>query len=174
MESTVYIIDTSAILSGKHLPTESSVLITTPGVDGELQPGGKDYRRYSLLKEQGLEIRSPTSNALQKVKQTASSTGDNQRVSSTDLEVLALAYDFLQSGKKIILLTDDYSMQNLADTLQIPFLSIAQQGITKRFKWHCRCPGCKRDFHKPVDICPICGTATRMVHDRSHQGKKKQ
>jgi len=174
MVSKVYVVDTSAILSGKHLPTDSSILVTTPGVDSELQPGGKDYRRYSFLKEQGLEIRSPSPEAIQQVKKIATSTGDNTRVSSTDVEVLALAYDFLQSAKDVVLLTDDYSMQNLADALHISYLSMSQKGITKRFKWRCRCPGCKRDFHKPVDICPICGTATRLVHNHSRQGKKKQ
>lgn len=152
----------------------SSSLVTTPGVDAELQPGGRDYRRYALLKEQGLQIQTPSQDALQHVRDAAASTGDEARLSSTDIEVLALTLELHNSSSDtVILLTDDYSMQNIADTLHLSYLSLSQRGITKRFKWHCRCPGCKRDFGKPVDICPVCGTPTCLVRQRFRNEKKK-
>ena len=160
----IIIIDTSAILSGKQISIDDAKMITTPGVSSELRPGGRDYRAFEHLMEKGLIIESPSQDSIKKIKKTAEETGDIQRLSSADIEILALAVDISITGEKeLLLLTDDYSIQNVAEALKIPFQGVSQQKITKKFKWLCCCPGCGKRFSESRKICTICGTATKLV-----------
>ena len=164
MKTKVFIIDTSAILSGKPINLEDVMLVTTPGVSSELKPGGRDYQSFQLLQEKGLSILPPSKESTNKINKTAAKTGDKDRLSSADIEILALALDINQdSNKQAIILTDDYSIQNVAHVLNIQFQGFAQRRITKKFKWQCRCPGCKKRFNESIKICPICGTATKFA-----------
>jgi UPF0271 protein len=162
MKKQIFIIDTSAILSGKPINLDNSSMVTTPAVSKELNPGGRDYQTFELLKEKGLVIHLPSKEALNKVKKIAQRTGDDARLSSADIEVVALAIDLNNNPKqKATILTDDYSIQNIASSLEIKFEGFSQKGITKKFKWASRCPGCKKQFNKITKICPICGTITK-------------
>ena len=162
MKKQVFILDTSAFLSGKPIQMSTATLITTPGVSGELRPGGRDFRHFELLQEIGLTIHLPSKESLTRVKQTAKETGDDRRLSEADTEVIALALDINKDPtQEAAILSDDYSIQNVASTLKIKFFGFSQKGITKKFKWVSRCPGCGKRFTEIMTICPICGTATR-------------
>jgi UPF0271 protein len=159
-----YVIDTSAILSGKPINLSGSEIVTTPSVSNELSPGGQDYQNFQYLKEKGLDIIKPNKKAINQIKESSAKTGDRSRLSDTDIEILALALELKRKNKyEIIILTDDYSIQNVADSLNIRFEAINQAGITKRFKWDYRCRGCGKIFKDSIKICPICGTETRRV-----------
>jgi UPF0271 protein len=162
MKRHVIILDTSAILCGKPIHFPDTTLVTSPAISNELTPGGKDYQRFEFLKETGLTIQTPSQEALRKVKKTAQKTGDDRRLSPADIEILALAIDLNQEpDTDTAILTDDYSIQNVAAVLGVRFLGFSQNIITQKFKWVSRCPGCGKQFNEPVDICPICGTKTR-------------
>jgi endoribonuclease Nob1 len=162
MKKQFIILDTSALLSGKPIHFNDASLVTTPGVSNELTPGGRDYQAFEFLKETGLTIHAPSDEAVQQIKKTAKETGDDRRLSPADIEILALALDInKEPDQEATILTDDYSIQNIASTLHIKFEGFSQKGITKKFKWVSRCPGCRKQFNEPTKICPICGTATR-------------
>jgi len=164
MKKQVFIIDTSAILSGKPLDIPQGILLTTSGVSEELSPGGRDYRTFQLLIEKGLQIHAPTKTSLHLVQQRAKETGDDQRLSTADVEILALALDYKgEADCEVTILTDDYSIQNVALLLNLRFQGFSQKEITQRFQWISHCPGCKRRFQKPVDVCPVCGTTTHVI-----------
>jgi UPF0271 protein len=170
MKKQVFVIDTSAILSGKPLHDPKLTLVTTPGVSNEFNPGGQDFRTFELLKELGLAIHAPSLESVSFVKKTAQKTGDDRRLSTADIEVVALALDInKRPNHEAIILSDDYSIQNVASTLNVKFQVILQKGITKKFKWVSRCPGCGRQFHETKKICPICGTATKssLLHKKN-------
>jgi len=159
-----YILDTSAILSGKPINLDNVSLVTPPGISNELKPGGRDHRLFQFLIERGLTIQSPTKKSIDKIKNISSKTGDSSRLSTTDIEILALALDISKDDEKeAIILTDDYSIQNVAHVLKIKFETISQSGITKRFKWSYRCRGCGKKFKENIKICPICGAETKTV-----------
>ena len=163
MKKYVFIIDTSAILSGKPIELGEASMITAPAISEELKPGGRDYRTFQFLLEKGLSIRYPSEKSLGTIQKTAKETGDVNRLSSADIEILALALDINKDkDAEAIILTDDYSIQNVASTLNIEYRSLSQRGIIKKYKWQYRCPGCKKQFKKSVKICPICGTETRV------------
>lgn len=164
MTQTVYILDTSALLSGKPINITNGLLITTPGVAGELRPGGRDYRAFQLLREKGLCLYEPTPPSLARCREAAARSGDISRLSPTDLEVLAVALDInADPQQEAMILTDDYSIQNLARSLNIKYMGLSQDGITRKITWIVCCPGCGRRFPDKISICPVCGTKTRVM-----------
>jgi UPF0271 protein len=170
MKKQVFIIDTSAILSGKPIRFNNVSIVTTPAVSDELSPGGRDFRTFELLKEIGLAIHAPSKEAINRVKKIAQQTGDDSRLSFADIEILALAIDIdKESDEEATILTDDYSIQNVASTLQIKFQGFSQKGITKKYKWVSRCPGCKKQFNEITKICPVCGTIIKssLLHKKN-------
>jgi len=163
-KSRIFIIDTSAILSGKPINLDNAIMITTSSVSNELKPGGRDYQALQFLMEKGLSINSPSQDSIDKIKTISNETGDLDRLSEADMSVLALALDInADDDKEAIILTDDYSIQNVAYVLNIKFESISQRGITKRFIWSRRCLGCGKNFKENLKICPICGSATKSI-----------
>ena len=159
-----YVIDTSAILSGKPINLGDVEIFTTPKVSDELKSGGRDYQNFQYLKEKGLNIYTPDKKIIEQVRKISEKTGDQYRLSITDIELIALALELNRNGKyEIIILTDDYSIQNVANELNLKFQSINQSGITKRFKWDYRCRGCGKLFKDSIKVCPICGTETRSI-----------
>jgi endoribonuclease Nob1 len=163
MKQHYFIIDTSAILSGLPLNLGDVLMVTTPKVAAELQPGGRDHRTFELLQSKGLIIQQPSHESIQTINTTAKDIGERDRLSPADIEILALAYEIKnQMNADVVILSDDYSIQNIASTLSINFQAVSQQGITKKFKWRYRCPGCKKQFDHEVKTCPICGTQTKL------------
>jgi UPF0271 protein len=163
MKINVFIIDTSAILSGKTINLGEAEMITSQAISEEFKPGGRDYRNFQFLLEKGLSIRYPSKESLAIIQKTAEETGDKDRLSTGDIETLALALDINKDvNKEAIILTDDYSIQNVATTINIKYQSFSQRGIIKKIKWQYHCPGCKKQLKKSFKICPICGTETRL------------
>lgn len=145
----LYILDTSSILSGIFFEGRKA---TTPGVIGEIKPGGHSWRLLEFMRNSGLEIISPPEEALEEVKKAAKRTGDYANLSEVDMEVIALAY-----YKKGLLLTDDYSMQNVARELGLDYKGIMEEGIKEKFYWIYRCRDCGKIFEEFYEECPVCG-----------------
>jgi UPF0271 protein len=163
MEKKAYILDSSAVLSGKSISPTDGDLFTTPGICSEFKKGGRDYRIFQFLIERGLSIISPSKKSISMINKVADTTGDIGRLSKADIEVLALALDKQKENREVIILTDDYSIQNVAHAIGIKFKSIAQKGIKREFKWAYVCSGCGKKFDKHIKICPICGKVTKTI-----------
>jgi UPF0271 protein len=153
------VLDTSALFAMQDLPPGAEVCVT-PGVLAELKKY-KD-RRVDLWGEL-LKVSEPSAEAMKKVKKAAQRTGDSGRISPTDAEVLALALDL---GATVM--TDDYSIQNLAAYLGVPFFPIGTKGIKQMFRWRWRCTGCGRLLDKEYPECPVCGSPLKSVRSREH------
>ncbi len=160
-KSKIYILDTSAILSGKPINLDANI-VTTRGVAKEFSPGGKDYLNFQFLLEKGLKIQDPTKESMKQINDISIKTGDKQRLSEADKEILALAVE-LNKNDEAIILTDDYSIQNVAQELKIKFETISKQGITKKFKWTYQCRGCGKKFKENINTCPICGSSIKYT-----------
>ncbi len=172
--SGIYVIDTSSILSGKTIYTNENMFVTAPGVSSEISPGGKDYQKFELLKETGLKIVSPTSDSINKIKKIAKKTGDYDRLSSTDIEVLAISLDLKNDNKFPIILSDDYSIQNVAEFIGIKYQNISQKKISKKFIWLSRCTGCGKKFKEHINVCPICGSKIKKIIGKKSEINRKK
>ncbi|UCE37016.1 MAG: hypothetical protein JSW00_16215 [Thermoplasmata archaeon] len=151
-----FVLDTSAILSGKDFSSEYE-LYSSPGILKEIEHG-RMRRRLDYLLESGLKVMSPSKETLKTVRECAQDTGDIARISEADIEILSLAKEL-----DAVLVTDDYSIQNLASKLHVKYQGAAQEGITRIIEWSYRCRGCGRyweDFH---DSCPVCGSELKTT-----------
>ena len=171
IKSKIYIIDSSALLSGKQINFDDAVLLTTSGVSNEFTPGGQDYNNFQFLIEKGMKIRDPTKESIIKIYTESKKTGDFDRLSNADKEIIALALD-LKNDNNVTILTDDYSIQNVANAIGLKFESISQKVIKKSFKWSFRCTGCGKKFKDNINICPICGSAIKNTISKKKSLKK--
>jgi endoribonuclease Nob1 len=151
-----FILDTSALFSMERLPEGES--FTTPGVIAELNKYGDQRVQYW---EDALVVTEPSRPMLMEVKGVAERTGDDARLSPVDLGLLALAKEL---GGTI--LTDDYSIQNVAKTMSLEYRPVGLRGIKEVFAWKYRCSGCGRVWEKNYPECPVCGRSLRSTRSR--------
>jgi UPF0271 protein len=103
-----------------------------------------------------VKVLEPSASSLGEVERSTRETGD--RLSKTDMKLLALALDVKRQGKKPEILTDDYSIQNLARVLGVGFCGLGEKGIRKVFRWISVCPSCGRSFPPFERECRYCGS----------------
>ena len=151
-----FVLDASAILSGKDFPVNYE-LYSSPKILEEIRYG-RMRMRLDFLIEAGLKVMSPSDESLERVIKCANKTGDMARVTDADIEILSLAKEL-----DAVLLTDDYSIQNLAEELNVKYQGVAQKEITKKIKWLYRCKGCGRYWEEMHDSCPVCGSKLKTT-----------
>lgn len=119
-----------------------------------------DVRLRIAIENGKLKVRTPNEASLNKVRASANVVGDSFFLSETDLQVLALAIELKTEGYDPLVVTDDYSIQNVANQIEIEFTSLATFGIRRRLHWTRYCPACHRQ--QPADSklkkCEVCGT----------------
>lgn len=155
------VLDTSALLAGRPLGPGEATLVPS-AVMGELRPGGRDRRHLDLLLAAGARLVEAAPADRARVRAAAEEGGESGRLSDADVDVLAVA---LEVGGEIV--TDDYTVLNLARRLAIPTRTLVTRGITEEYRFVPRCTGCGRFYEKMLPDCPVCGSALKMVKDRS-------
>jgi len=152
-----FVLDATAIRSGMTIAGEG--WFTTPSVINEIRLGrqGKDM---ALLADLSITVKSPSDDYVDRVRSAAEKTGDINRLSGTDIDILALALEL--DGT---LITDDYSVQNIASILKLQYKT-ALTGIREIIHWTYRCRGCGKFFEKEQTDCPVCGSEIGMVKKR--------
>jgi len=150
-----YVLDSSVLLSGKDLLLDD--MYCTPEVLREVRSKGPTVQLMSMI-ETKVEVRSPSEEAMAKVSELAGKTGDVKRLSPTDIGVLALAVDL-----QATILTDDYSIQNVADEMGLAYRGLSFPNIQKKIEWGYRCKGCGRHFDEWKKECPVCGSEIRTT-----------
>ena len=149
------ILDSSAILSGKFNIADHE-FYTSPSISQELEKSEMNDK-YNYLIDAGLRIMAPSNNSVDRVRSGAKKTGDINRLSEPDIELLSLALEL--DG---VILTNDYSIQNLASELNIRFLSPDEEKISNVITWQFQCKGCAQIFEEKQKECPICGSELRF------------
>ena len=157
----VVVLDTSAFIAGFDPFSISEELYTAPLVREEILGGSMSWVRFKTAVESGkLKVKMPDSVFLDEVKASANAVGDTFFLSEVDLQVLALALELKSQGRNPLIVTDDYSIQNVANQLSMQFASLATFGIRFRLHWIRYCPACHRKY--PADYtsrkCEVCGT----------------
>ncbi len=147
-----YVLDSSALLSGKEFEGE---LFIVPGVQRELRKYGVTPQLAAFL-DTKVRILTPAKEAIIQIQNKAKETGDDRRLSPVDMDLLALA-----SELSATLVTDDYSIENLAKALGIPYEAVMMPPITEEVRWKYRCTGCRKIWPEWHDACPICGAPLR-------------
>ncbi len=147
-----YILDTSAIISGKNLPFDGDYYIPE-SVLNEI----KFTDKLSVFLER-LKVYNPNEESIEKAIEYAKKTGDIHKLSKTDIDVIALAIKI-----KGIVITDDYAIQNVLKFIGLQYSGLSEKEISKIFQWKYRCTGCMRYYEKYYDSCPVCGSKLKLV-----------
>lgn len=171
----VVILDTSAFLAGFDPFASEEEQVTVPKVEEEIKRNSMIKVRFMTAIESGkLKIKSPSENFAAKTKSSAIKVGDSFKLSGADMELLALALEYKESGCVPQIVTDDYSIQNVATQLGIEFYALGTFGIKRLLEWIRYCPACHREY--PADCktkeCQICGTELKRKPRRTMKNLK--
>jgi UPF0271 protein len=155
------VLDTSAFLAGFDPFSVSEKQFTSPTVEDEIRANSMSWVRFKAAAENGkVKVKSPSKEYLKKVTASAKKVGDAFFLSETDIELLALASELKAEGCTPQIVTDDYSIQNVATQLGIEFVALATFGISRLLEWIRYCPACYKKY--PADYksttCKVCGT----------------
>lgn len=160
------VLDSSALLVGKY--PEMDEMLTTPDVIRELEKKGMTSELRSFI-EVKVRVASPSEEGMGRVMEASLESGDSERLSQTDTGLLALALD-----ERATILTDDYSIQNLAMVLGIEYKGVMFPEITKRVSWRYRCVGCGRSYEDHSDVCEVCGSRLRTYRKEEENIEKQK
>jgi rRNA maturation endonuclease Nob1 len=161
LEKKIIILDTSAFIAGFDPFLVSEKQYTVPDVRNELDKGSLQWIRFNNAINSGkVIIIKPKLNYYEKVIEISKKLGDIRSLSNADLQVLALALELKNWNSKPLILTDDYSIQNVANKIGIEFASIITFGIRYRVKWILYCPACYHRYPSDYKLnsCKICGS----------------
>jgi UPF0271 protein len=171
----VIVLDTSAFLAGFDPFSLSEEQVTVPKVEEEIRKNSIILVRFKTALENGkLKVKAPSEEFLNKAKASSTKVGDSFLLSETDKQLLALALELKATGYAPQIVTDDYSIQNVATQLRIEFLALATFGIKRLLEWIRYCPACHREY--PANFsskeCLVCGTELKRKPRRAVKSLK--
>ncbi|VVB60235.1 Endoribonuclease Nob1 [uncultured archaeon] len=148
----IYILDSNVFLHGMQSIFAEKPCVTVYGVVEEMKstPAAIEIDRFMLS---GLQILEPTKESIGEAEKAREKTQD--KLSKTDVLIVALALDFKKKGKSAVIITDDYGVQNLAKVLKLEYSGVMQEGIKREIAWTGKCTAC--GFKTNEKICPNCG-----------------
>lgn len=157
-----YVLDSTALFNAKDFPADFEIVVPQ-GVIDELNRHELS-ERVSLLLGTRISLFSPSEESRKKVESASNETGDIDRLSSTDIDVISLA---LELGTPII--SDDYSIQNVSEILGIQCIPMEESGIKKIYFWKYRCRGCGKEYSRKQQQCDVCGQELKSFRHKSRE-----
>jgi UPF0271 protein len=155
----IIVLDTSAFLAGYDPFTQTDEQVTAPKVEEEILRNNMIKLRFQTAVESGkVKIIAPAKDTA--AKDQAAKVGDSYKLSETDMQLLSLALELKQQGYTPQIVTDDYSIQNVAKQLGIEFCALATFGIKRQLEWVRYCPACFKQYPAETKFkeCQVCGT----------------
>ena len=158
-DSDIFILDSSAFYAGFYRSINLKFYTTTTIIK-EIKHILNTSLSLDLLISSGvLVIQDPVIESINKIIDTAHHTGDIKKLSKADISILSLAY---QMNKTLV--SDDYSIQNVAKFLGIKTISLGNKGIVKLRKWKNFCKTCEKQYPPYIKECTICGNPTKRKY----------
>jgi len=160
----IIVLDTSAFIAGFDPLTIQNEQYSVPLVKEELVSNSLAWTRLTTaIGSAKLKIKQPNAEFVDKVREASKKVGDILSLSEADQQVLALALELKSSGYTPLIVTDDYSIQNVANQIGVEFAPLMTFGIRYRLHWILYCPACHKKY--PSDykfkICEVCGTVLK-------------
>lgn len=158
MQKMIYILDASAIIGGFY--SKSNINLTTSEVILEIKDLKSSLLLQSAIENGHIRVEEPEDKDIEETNKIIESSGDILRLSKVDRDIIALSLKFKRKGYSPIVVTDDYSMQNVLKSINIPFRSVLTEGIKEIYNWVKICKGCKKKYSSDYDFedCEICGS----------------
>ena len=155
LKKRILVIDSPAFINLKIplQPLGNTVYVTTPGVLNELKDRMSELHASVALMQRVIKVESPSESSLKEIKKVLRILGED--ISRTDISVVALALDYKKRGENVAILTDDYSLANVANYMDLKVKLLTKKEFKSVIKWRYQCPSCKRYF-KEKKRCPFC------------------
>lgn len=159
----VYVLDTSTLLAGIQLMLEGRMYVTSRVV-GEVIDSENRSKLELAISLGKVKVVEPNDHYVRLARRIALRLGEHTSLSDADISVAALALELKDKGYKVIVLTDDYALQNLLKSLGIECKGYRTRGISRVQKYIMKCPGCGYVSKKWGEkICPRCGTQLKKT-----------
>ena len=113
----------------------------------------------ALIDAGNLVVLQPDEKSITTVKGAAKKSGDIINLSKADISILALAYELQRA-----LVTNDYTIANVAASLHIVVKTIAISGIKGIRQWSAVCPACEKSYPPETTECKICGNRLKYKY----------
>ncbi len=154
----IYILDASALINGFY-SKDSRNLMTSTTVS-EIKDLNTEILLNNLIDEEILEIVDVNYEDDFSLHETLLDSGDYMRLSATDKDIVFLATKLSNEYEEVVVVTDDYSMQNTLKLMNIRYKSVLTKGIDETVSWKKICKGCKKEYPSDYeyDDCEICGS----------------
>ncbi len=131
------VFDTNIFLKGINFHLVNSNIYTTPSVIQEIEVEKYELKNRTIIgrikagiESKKLILKSPSEYYTTLIKTHAKSIGDLSKLSSTDIELIALTLELEKSeGACVTLYTDDYTMENLCKRFGIKYSPVFREGI---------------------------------------------
>lgn len=157
----VVILDTGALLAKyyRYIDRSRYSIYTTESAVLEV----KDYENKQALEEAIelglLYVVKPGQDYLERAIYNARSIGALHKLSRTDIEIAALAEQLKDHSIVVMVITDDYELQNLLLHMEVGFKPLRTIGIRESRIYTAQCPVCGYVPGKPgEDKCPFCNS----------------
>jgi len=157
----IIVLDTSAFIAGFDPLTIQSEQYSVPLVKDELVSDSLPWTRLTTaVGSAKLKIRQPNAEFMDRIKEASRKVGDALSLSEADKQVLALALELKSTGYSPLIVTDDYSIQNVANQIDVEFAPLMTFGIRFRLQWIRYCPACHKKYPSDyrLKVCGVCGT----------------
>ena len=161
LDNIIYVADVSAL--AKYTP--DSKIYTTNNIIDEVKLNENKTKelRISLIDSKinkgEIIIKDPKKQFLQEAKDVAVKTGDLKVMSKADISLVALSIELDREEHRVIVLSDDFAVQNICNETGVSVLNIVGQKIKKTIRWKNKCILCNKKFpndYKDKD-CNYCG-----------------
>lgn len=158
MSKNFQVLDASAFIGG-YRPTDKNNF-TISEITEEVRDLKSKMILDNAITDGNLTIIEPDIQFIKEIDEVIRSSGDVFRLSEVDKKLVALALQIKDQKGGAVVLTDDYSMQNVLKIIEIPFKSVLTSGIKEIYGWKLICRGCKREYFDDYahDDCEICGS----------------
>jgi len=160
----IIVLDTSAFIAGFDPLTIQNEQYSVPLVKEELVSNSLAWTRLTTaIGSAKLKIKQPSAEFVEKVREASKKVGDILSLSEADQQVLALALELKGSGYTPLIVTDDYSIQNVANQIDVEFAPLMTFGIRYRLHWILYCPACHKKYPSDYKLktCEVCGTVLK-------------
>lgn len=152
MTDEIYVLDAAVFIKNATSWFNDKICVTSYLVYEEMLSlqARMEFERMQL---QNIQFYVPSDKSRRQVAKKAKGL----KLSKTDLEILAIAYELFKRDKKVIVVTDDYWIQNVAMSLGIGYKGVERNEISKTLKWKKICESCKHE-QEEGDRCERCGS----------------
>ncbi|WP_371803265.1 hypothetical protein [Candidatus Lokiarchaeum ossiferum] len=177
----IIVLDNTAFVSGFNLnlvtfQNPAIQMYITMDIYDEALKNPRSKQIIEIAEAQNiLRIQNPTADSLNTVTTYATKTGDIGALSKPDQSIIGLCLDLKVdfAEKRIILMSDDYSVQNTCSALKIPIFKLHKKGIKKKIQWEIYCPQCFQVF-PPNELGNLCDHCGAQLKRRRYRGKRRR